>query len=396
MTTTAAEPGVYIAAISAADMFADPTYQRVLDVHHARRMSASWDRRLAGIIEVSDRGPDASPRYAVIDGQHRWAAARYLADPPQLVANVHEGLTVAGEAELFDKLNRQRKQMTTWDHWKARRTAGDPLVAAIEHTVIVGGLKVVEGGGASGGVACVASLEKIATSAGGLGLLADTLDHLAGAWSDLPVSAFEAPLVLGVALVLDTFADLVDGPTLSAALAEVTPRKIRVDAAALRDHGIMSGSLGKLVAVAIVNRYNRRAATKRLTFPDRWKGVLSKPVAAQQHPTTTADPKPLPPPPAPTTGENIPGNIPTTADYTTTLVGKKPDWLQVASALPSQPLTVPDSGPPRRDDDLAELIDRWGDTIIATADETTAAVADQLGLTERQVRRMRTDLGVSS
>lgn len=80
--TAAAKASVYIAALSPADIFADSTYQRVCDVAHARRMSAGWDRRLAGIIEVSDRGPDASPRYAVIDGQHRWAAARFLADPP--------------------------------------------------------------------------------------------------------------------------------------------------------------------------------------------------------------------------------------------------------------------------------------------------------------------------
>jgi hypothetical protein len=111
--TVAAElvdTAVYIAALNVGEIFADPTYQRTCDVARARKMAGAWDRRLAGILEVSDRGESHTPRYAVMDGQHRWAAAGYLADPPPLVANVHTGLTVADEAGLFDKLNRQRKQ----------------------------------------------------------------------------------------------------------------------------------------------------------------------------------------------------------------------------------------------------------------------------------------------
>lgn len=81
--TTTAETDVYVTALTVDDVFADPTYQRVPDIARARKMAATWDRRLAGILEVSDRGEDANPRFAVIDGQHRWAAAKMLQTPPR-------------------------------------------------------------------------------------------------------------------------------------------------------------------------------------------------------------------------------------------------------------------------------------------------------------------------
>lgn len=113
---------VYVTTLSVEDIFADYTYQRELDAPRVKRMAAEWNRRLVGIVEVSDRGTFATPRYAVVDGQHRWAAARLLDPAPMLVVNVHEGLTVDEEAQLFDGLNRNRKQTNTWDHWKARFT----------------------------------------------------------------------------------------------------------------------------------------------------------------------------------------------------------------------------------------------------------------------------------
>lgn len=392
MSAPVVEHGVYIAALPVEDIFADPTYQRVLDVAHARRMAAGWDRRLAGIIEVSDRGPDASPRYAVVDGQHRWAAARFLAEPPQLVANVHEGLSVTGEAELFDRLNRQRKAITTWDHWKARRASGDLLVSSIETTVTNAGLKVSESAATVGGISCVSTLEKVAASAGGLELLAASLTILASAWGTNQKGVYEAPLVLGVALILDHFADRIDADLLIAALADTPPKRIRVDASMLRDHCGMSGSLGKLCAAAILNCYGAKAGGRgRLTFPAKWPGVLAKPrssksVAKQDNPQTAdrGDAAPVPVSSAPVPVSTAPVPVATVST----------SWTTVTSAQPTGPLTVPDVGPPRRNDDLAELIRAHGDTIWERASEPDCILADELGITERQVRRIRADLGI--
>jgi len=272
MTTT--EINVYVMALTVDEIFADDTYQRILDTNRARTMAASWDRRLAGIIEVSDRGEHTSPRYAVIDGQHRWAAARCLTDPPVLVANVHEGLTIAEEAALFDKLNRQRKQPSTWDHWRARRAAGDQLVAAIEKTVDRHGLRVHEQSGRDGVITCVSTLEKIASAASGLDLLDATLNLLKSAW-DTQREAYDAPIVLGMAMLIHAHGSdrRLDAQRLVDALAEVPPRRIRYQATALRDS--TPGSLAKLAAITLLGQYNKQPGP-RLHFPQRWTGSLPK------------------------------------------------------------------------------------------------------------------------
>jgi hypothetical protein len=63
------------------------------------------------VIEVSDRGSDEQPRYAIVDGQHRYAAAK-LRDPNAvLVANIHTGLTARDEAHLFYEIDADAPQL---------------------------------------------------------------------------------------------------------------------------------------------------------------------------------------------------------------------------------------------------------------------------------------------
>jgi hypothetical protein len=271
MTTT--ETAVYVTAVTVDEVFADPTYQRILDTARARAIASAWDRRLAGILELSDRGETKFPRYAVLDGQHRWAAAGYLQAPPPLVANVHSGLTVADEADLFDKLNRQRKQISTWDHWRARRAAGDELVVAIEAIAFKHGLRVHEQSGKDGVVTCCSTLEKIATSRGGIDLIDATFRIVGAAWGDQR-EAYDSPIILGAALMIYSFADKMESADrLIETLAELPPRRIRYTATAMRD--TTPGSLAKLTAIVILNLYNKRPGPK-LNYPPRWSGALPK------------------------------------------------------------------------------------------------------------------------
>lgn len=262
---------VYVTTLAVGEIFADRTYQRECDVTRARKMAHSWDRRLAGIVEVSDRGEDSSPRFAIIDGQHRWAAAKSLINPPQLVANVHEGLTVEQEAQLFDKLNRQRKQPTTWDHWKARRASGDEFVQAVEATVERVGL-TVSPNPKDGNVRCIGALEKIAKSTGGQPLLKDALQVIHDTWGT-QFDAYDAPLVSGMAVVLTAFGERVDWEILIDGLIDLPPRRIKYLAQSKRD--TTSGSLTKLAALTIIDRYNTAARTNpKLRIPTGFTGTL--------------------------------------------------------------------------------------------------------------------------
>ncbi|KAB7752781.1 DUF6551 family protein [Mycolicibacterium mucogenicum] len=376
---------VYTTTLRPSECFVDQTYQRLLDVARARTITASWDRRLVGIIEVSDRGPDASPRYAVVDGQHRWAAARFLQNPPQLVANVHEGLTVEQEAELFDKLNRQRRQPTTWDHWKARRAAGDTTVAAIERVVAKAGLVVTETTGRDGAVWCISTMEKIFAS-GGPELLQMTLDVITIAWGHQR-AAVEAPMVHGIAMALQTFDGRISAQRLDDALTAVAPKRIRVMATTLRDDAGMTGSLAKLTAVAIINLYNGLPGAK-LQWPNTWRGTLAKPAPEPRQqpvpPSSSAGAKTALP--EPDTASAAPEPVPASTvsasggDCEATVAADHP----AATAERSEAITTMLAGT-ATPDDLYDQVD-------AMAGRDAAEVADALGITERRVRQIRAEI----
>lgn len=273
---TTATHSSYMAALAADDLFVDHTYQRDLDMGRAKKMAAGWDQRLAGALEVSDRGHTQSPRYAVVDGQHRWAAAALTDHATHLVCNVHTGLKVTEEALLFDRLNRERRRITTWDHWHARRAAADPTVRAI--TKIVTDLElVIDPAPRNGNVRCTATLEKL-YSLGGKTLVAQTLRTVHDMWGR-ELTAYDAPLVHGIGLVHHYLGDSIDHQRLYDALVEVIPRQLKARAAALRE--ITTGSGAKILAIAVMDLYNRRPGKKILvsarTFGPSARNAHSRP-----------------------------------------------------------------------------------------------------------------------
>ncbi|WP_293002587.1 DUF6551 family protein [Mycobacterium sp.] len=268
-----AQGSAFIDAVRVDEMFVDHSYQRPPDMARARKLAAGWDRRLAGVVEVSDRGPGAAVRYAVVDGQHRWEAAR-LRDPNGLlVANIHEGLTVAQEALLFDRLNRERRRPSTWDHWRARKGGGDPVVLAIDAAVTELGLRV-DPGAKEGNVRCTATLEKLA-GLGGVELVAATLGLIHGVW-DQRVDAYDAPIVHAVGLILHHLHDRVDPERLTDTLLGVLPLSLRTHAAAMGE--ALTGTAGVRMAITIMVLYNknRRVAGQRILVCARTFGGGSR------------------------------------------------------------------------------------------------------------------------
>lgn len=265
--------GAFIDAVGVDELFVDHTYQRPADLGRARKLAACWDRRLAGVVEVSDRGAGSAPRYAVIDGQHRWEAAR-LRDPNALlVANIHEGLSVAEEASLFDRLNRERRRPSTWDHWRARKGGGDAAVLAIDAAVRALGL-TVDPTTRDGNVRCTSTLEKLA-GLGGIELVRDTLTLIMGVW-DLRVDAYDAPLMHAVGLILHHLRGRIDPERLADTLLGVMPLALRTHAAAMGE--TLTGTAGVRMAITIMVLYNknRRIPGERILVSARTFGGGSR------------------------------------------------------------------------------------------------------------------------
>jgi hypothetical protein len=228
--TAVAAVGAYIDAVHADELFVDQSYQRPVDMGRARKLAAAWDRRLGRVIEFSDRGQGQHPRYAVIDGQHRWEAARRRDPQALLVASIHEKLSVADEARLFDRLNRERRRPSTWDHRHARKGSGDPEVLAIEQVVSDLGLRI-DAAPREGNMRCTATLERLA-ALGGVELVRETLQLIVGLW-DLRLDAFDAPIVYSIGLIQHHLRDRIDAERLADALLGVIPLALRTHAAAL-------------------------------------------------------------------------------------------------------------------------------------------------------------------
>ncbi|WP_198344633.1 DUF6551 family protein [Mycobacterium dioxanotrophicus] len=354
MTTTPtnlAHRDIYPDAVAVGEMFVDHTYQRDADMARVRRMAQQWDRRLAGMLEVSDRGPHAVPRYAVIDGQHRYEAAKLHDRAAVVVAQVHTGLTVADEAILFDKLNRQRKQPNRWDSWRARRAAGDSIVTTIETIARHHGL-TVDMSPTDGCVACTAALEKI-TRLGGTALLDSTLRLIAAVWSGQRDS-LDAPIVGGLALILHHLASDIDHERLTAALLDVQPHQIKSKVNNIAE--LTHGTKPTLTALAIIAFYNKRGG-RRIEVTTRSFGGGSVNARSTRH--SAAQPQ------------------------SDALRAQSRSYEGAPQFLPPQALPPV----PTYTDAQAEAVDAMGD-------QPEADVAAALGLSARTVRRIRADLGL--
>ncbi len=251
----------YVAALRAGQLFTDATYQRPLDPARVRRMRAEFDTALLGIVDVSARGDG---RYALVDGQHRWAAVKAQhGDQAPIACNVHTGLSVEQEAELFFQIDRSRRRLTGWDRWWARHGSAEQAVLGIERTVAAHQLRV---GAATrdGSVRATKALEDV-VAIDGTGLLDSTLGVLTAAWGR-SAAPLDGVHIHGLALVLhhyDLQAEL-DPDRLIAAMQDIAPRQVKARAGQLRE--VRKGIMPRLVAAVMVDRYNAQPGRKAESF----------------------------------------------------------------------------------------------------------------------------------
>jgi ParB-like nuclease domain len=102
----------------------DPLYQRHMTPGSKKKvavMASDWDPAMVGALEVSHRG---NGTYAVMDGQHRYLAAK-AAGVKELPAFVHEGLTTFEESRRFERLNTERKNPQTTDIFRSQLVSGN-------------------------------------------------------------------------------------------------------------------------------------------------------------------------------------------------------------------------------------------------------------------------------
>lgn len=245
----------YITAVPVSDLFADHTYQRELDERRTAKMAREWAPELVGVLDVSDRGENASPRYALINGQHRAAAARLVDETMSLPVTVHTGLSVEEEATLFWDIDRKTKRLGTWDKWYARRAAGDPVVVDVENVAAAHGYTLSHNQ-TDTTLQCCAALEWVADRCS-LEILDEVLGMLGTLWPD-DYAARKSPIIKGLAIAIDDYVCDLDRARLTRALQQITPAQLHARAHGLKSQGYTQG-LAHLVAVVVITAYNRQS-----------------------------------------------------------------------------------------------------------------------------------------
>lgn len=115
----------------------DDRYQRSLEavqsIRLIRRIAANWDWGLCQPLYVARR---LDGKLYVVDGQHRWAAAKLRGEIWQLPCVVRSFASTEAEAAAFVALNQERTPLTALQMFRAAIASGDPeacgILAAIE------------------------------------------------------------------------------------------------------------------------------------------------------------------------------------------------------------------------------------------------------------------------
>lgn len=120
----------------------DDTYQRSIEGGASRtlitKIAENWDWRLCLPLLVSRRGA----KMFVIDGQHRFEAAKLRGDIAHLPVVIFDFDDARSEAELFVQANRSRRNMSVLDDFHAAVVAGDKKAIAVNEVVLAAGLSV--------------------------------------------------------------------------------------------------------------------------------------------------------------------------------------------------------------------------------------------------------------
>jgi hypothetical protein len=162
----------------------DHRYQRLYKKGRAENIGRSWDDKLAGVITVSKRSDGG---FYIIDGQHRVRGAE-IKGKEYLDADVREGLTLAEEAQLFDRLNADRALVSALERFRARLLYGDPVAIEIRDIVYEFDGTIAEKLGRKNkddmGIRSIGALERVYTS-GGPEMLRDILGIIKQSWDSI-------------------------------------------------------------------------------------------------------------------------------------------------------------------------------------------------------------------
>lgn len=229
-------------------LFIDPTYQRP-ETRLVKIIAEEFHPEVFGVVLGSRR---SNGKVAVMDGQQRTSAARLIGVPavPSLVT---DGLSVADEARIFVRLQRDRLNMRPVQRFKGELAGLYPRAITIKRILDGRGIELVEHSGKDAPPNALAAITALETIHDRFGppVLEQTLDVIMAAWPQIR-GRFRGEVVQAVAQFIaqdsprsDRLVDTLTNPRLE------TPEALMERSAKLRTAGVGlgGGSIGYTVEI---------------------------------------------------------------------------------------------------------------------------------------------------
>lgn len=226
----------------------DEAYQRE-PTSLAKEIASDPDPAMVGTVIGSER---KNSKVALVDGQTRYLGLRD-AGWTELPALVYEGMSKADEAALFARLQRKRRNIATYQRFRAALVANDPEAKGIQR--ILRKHDLIVGPKGDNQVQAVAALESVYRR--DPILLDRVIKVLVAAWGiDNVRDAFSSDMIRGVARLVGS--QNTNDERLVRRLRDTTPSKLQLRAGMLREGKGGGGHTSAYMADALLTEYARR------------------------------------------------------------------------------------------------------------------------------------------
>lgn len=251
--------------VSLDELIYDPKVQRAegTDQRRVAKMAAEFDPDALGTIICSLR---ANGTLAVLDGGHRWAAAKLFGWTEPLDAKVFVGLTTAEEAGLFLLYN-NKKDPSAISRFLLRVVAGDEVASGI-NDVLGKHQWTVSPDPRPGALAAINKAEEVyRTGCGTLpagqhaDLLDSVLDIITAAW-EWETGSADGSMLAAVAQLMGRYGSAVDRNKLVREMQGTRPKVLIGRARSLRD--FQGGTVPAALAKILAGMHNNKKRTNLL------------------------------------------------------------------------------------------------------------------------------------
>lgn len=234
----------------------DQNYQRPLKQSLVDKIlkKFTWAKFGAVVLSRKEGG-----RYTVIEGQHRWTAAKLHPNVREVPAIVVEHEDLKGEAESFLAINRDRMAVTSVEQYWAGLTAGDDTAIAVSKVLASAGCDVVrESGHYRPNLTNAIGAVQRCLQNYGQGATRRALLVIRAAWPDEP-KALRGTLISALARIIRANEKTIAEPHMAAVLRPQSIAKLTAHAEAFRK--LSGGSAETALSKALVEIYNKGKRT---------------------------------------------------------------------------------------------------------------------------------------